>query len=258
VQVLQVRVIPCLLLSDRRLVKTLRFGAPRYVGDPINAVRIFNEKEADELIFLDISATEARREPNFELVAEIASEAFMPFAYGGGIRTLQHAQRLFSLGVEKVVLNSAALERPELIGEIATLSGRQSVVLCIDVVRTFFGHYQVASDRGRRKTGLDPVTWARRGVHLGAGEVVVQSVDQDGTLGGYDLDLTARVARAVNVPVVALGGAKSLGNMKQAVEDGGAAAVAAGSYFVFHGKHQAVLITYPPRAELEAILGEGK
>lgn len=253
---LRTRVIPCLLISNRGLVKTERFNQPRYLGDPINAVRIFNEKEVDELILLDISATAEERAPDFDLLTSIAGEAFMPFAYGGGVQTLEHALRLFSLGVEKVVLNSAALARPDLVSEIAALSGRQSVVVCIDVVRSFSGRYEVASKRGRQKTGIDPIEWAIRATDLGAGEIVVQSVDQDGRMRGYDVEIVGRVAKAVTTPVIALGGAASLQDMKRAVDAGGAAAVAAGSMFVFHGKHRAVLINYPQRAELEEIFGE--
>jgi cyclase len=238
-------------------VKTVRFEDARYIGDPINAVRIFNEKEVDELIFLDIGASARGMGPNLELLANIASEAFMPFAYGGGVRSCEDAQALFAIGIEKVVLNSGALRRPDLIGEIARAAGSQSVVVCVDVRRSWLGRYEVVTSEGRRrKTGLDAVAWARRATELGAGEVVVQSVDRDGTMQGYDLELLGRVAAAVNVPVVALGGASGLSDMRRAVEEAHVSAVAAGSLFVFHGKHRAVLITYPSPAELRATFGK--
>lgn len=252
---LRTRVIPCLLLRNGGLVKTVKFESPRYVGDPINAVRIFNQKEVDELIFLDISATAAGRGPNFDLIRDIASEAFMPFGYGGGVSSVDEVRRLVGIGVEKVVLNAAAVHRPELIGEAAEAAGSQSVVVSIDVKKSLLGRYEVVTHNGRRRTGLSPVDWARKAEALGAGEIVVNSVDRDGTMKGFDVALLRQVTAAVGVPVVACGGAGSLDDFAAAIREGGASAVAAGSMFVFHGKHRAVLITYPDYAELERRLG---
>ena len=247
---LNVRVIPCLLLRNGGLVKTIGFESPKYVGDPINAVRIFNDKEVDEIVFLDIEATPGGQGPNFELLADIASEAFMPFAYGGGITSPDQARRLFAFGVEKVVINSAADRAPRLVGEIAAAAGSSSVVASIDARCNWRGQYSVWVEGGRRNTGRDPVAWARELEREGAGEILLTSINRDGTQSGYDLELVRRVSDAVDIPVVAAGGAGSLAHMREAV-DCGASAVAAGSIFVFHGRHRAVLITYPERSDLE-------
>ncbi len=252
---LRTRVIPCLLLRNGGLVKTVKFGEAKYVGDPINAVKIFNEKEVDELVFLDITATAANRGPNFELIRDIATEAFMPFGYGGGITTIEQVASLVALGVEKVVLNTSVVERPEFIREAANLVGSSSVVVSIDVKRSLLGRYEVVTRNAGRKSGLDPIEWARRAADLGAGEVLLTSVDRDGTQKGYDLALLRQVTEAVSIPVIASGGAGSLDDFRAAVQEAGASAVAAGSLFVFHGKHRAVLITYPDYRELEKVFG---
>ncbi|MBK6348598.1 MAG: AglZ/HisF2 family acetamidino modification protein [Steroidobacteraceae bacterium] len=252
---LRTRVIPCLLLRNGGLVKTVKFGEAKYVGDPINAVKIFNEKEVDELVFLDITATAASRGPNFELIRDIATEAFMPFGYGGGITTIDQVASLVALGVEKVVLNTSVVERPEFIREAANLVGSSSVVVSIDVKRSLLGRYEVVTRNAGRKSGLDPIEWARRAADLGAGEVLLTSVDRDGTQKGYDLALLRQVTEAVSIPVIASGGAGSLDDFRAAVQEAGASAVAAGSLFVFHGKHRAVLITYPDYRELEKVFG---
>lgn len=241
---LQTRVIPCLLLRNGGLVKTVRFKDAKYVGDPINAVRIFNEKEVDELVFLDIAATPAGAGPGFEVIADIASEAFMPFGYGGGITTVDQVKRLFALGVEKVILNTAAAATPALVSDAAALAGSSSVVVSVDVRRSLLGKYSVWTRGGQLDLKRDPVSYAQEMERLGAGEILLNAIDRDGTMAGYDLDLIARVSAAVSVPVVAVGGAGGLEHLTQAVASG-AAAVAAGSLFVFHGKHRAVLITYP-------------
>lgn len=250
---LRIRVIPCLLLQKGGLVKTERFKDPRYVGDPINAVRIFNEKEVDELVFLDISASKEGRGPNLSLVEDIAGEAFMPFAYGGGIRQVDDAARVIGLGVEKVVLNSQALANPDLIEQMATRFGSQSVVVAIDVKRNWLGGYEVLSPSGRRATGRSPEAWAREVEERGAGEIFLTAIDRDGTRSGYDIPLVQRVTNSVGLPVIASGGAGKIDDFITAVRRGGASAVAAGSLFVFHGKHRAVLITYPSPSEMEAI-----
>lgn len=247
--ILRTRVIPCLLLRDGGLVKTVKFADARYVGDPINAVRIFNDKEVDEMAFLDIGANLSNRGPNFDVLADIASEAFMPFAYGGGISTTEQAKRLFALGVEKVILNSALADNPNLVSEVARLSGSSSVVVSVDVRRSLLGGCSVFTRSGQRDLRRDPVEYARTMEQLGAGEILLTAIDRDGTLNGYDLDLVERVANAVSIPVIACGGAGNLEHFREAV-DHGASAVAAGTLFVFHGRHRAVLITYPDSGAL--------
>lgn len=240
------RVIPCLLLRNTGLVKTVKFKDPTYLGDPRNIVKIFNDKDADELALLDITASAEQRGPKFELIQEIASECFMPMGYGGGITTVDQVKRLIGLGLEKVILNTAAVEHPRLIEEAAAFAGSQSVVVSIDVKRVgLFSRYEVFTCGGRRGTKLDPVQWAATAEKAGAGEILLNSIDRDGTMKGYDLDLIKQVAHAVTVPVVACGGASSVEDFVQAVRTGGASAVAAGSFFVFQGKHRAVLISFP-------------
>jgi imidazole glycerol-phosphate synthase subunit HisF len=249
---LQRRIIPCLLLKNRGLVKTIKFANPSYVGDPINAVKIFNDKEVDELVFLDISASQENRGPNFDLLADIASECFMPLGYGGGIRTIQDVKKILRIGVEKVILNTVAVENPNFIREAADSCGSQSVVVSIDVKKTLFGKYEVRIKNGSEKTKLDPVLFAQEAARLGAGEILLNSIDLDGTMSGFDTELISKVSKAVAVPVVACGGAGSLKDFTKAFHSG-AAAVAAGSFFVYHGPHRAVLITYPNPVELQKI-----
>ena len=244
------RVIPCLLLLDGGLVKTRKFSSPRYVGDPINAVRIFNDKEVDELVFLDISATRERRPPNYETVASIASECFMPFCVGGGIRELAQIESLLRLGVEKVALNSIAAENPAFVEAAARTFGSQSIVVSIDVKRTLFGASVVHTHGGAMSTGMKPAAYARRMEELGAGEILLTSIDCDGMMKGYDLELTSSVAAAVSVPVIACGGAGTMADLVTVTKEAGAAAAAAGSLFVYYGKHHAVLINFPARAAL--------
>jgi cyclase len=245
------RVIPVLLLRGAGLVKTVKFSAPVYVGDPINAVKIFNEKEVDELALLDITATPEGRAPALQTIAEIASESFMPLCYGGGIRDVQTMERVLGVGVEKISINTAAAEYSGLVSEAARAFGSQSIVVSIDVRRTMFGKYEVCTRSATRGTKEDPVSYARRMEESGAGEILLTSVDRDGMQQGYDLDLIKRVAAAVTVPVIAAGGAGSVAHLTSAVREGGASASAAGSMFVFQGKHRAVLITYPERSVLE-------
>ena len=247
---LHTRIIPCLLLQNGGLVKTIKFGSARYVGDPINAVRIFNDKGADELVFLDISATPQGRGPHFELLAEIASEAFMPFAYGGGITSVAQVRQLYALGIEKVVINTAAAANPQLITAAAELGGSSGVVASIDVKRNWRGKPEVFVAGGRKRIDADPVAYAQELAQLGAGEILLNAIHRDGTMDGYDLDLIRRVAPSVSVPVVAAGGAGSLDDLREAIRSG-ASAAAAGSIFVFHGKHRAVLITYPDEDDLD-------
>jgi imidazole glycerol-phosphate synthase subunit HisF len=244
------RVIPCLLIQRGRLVKTVRFRDPKYVGDPLNAVRIFNEKEVDELIFLDIDASTGNLNPDFDLVREIGAECFMPFAYGGGVHTMDQARRILASGAEKIVFSSAAIETPGLIELAAGEFGSQSVVVSINVKRTLFGRYCVFNSRTRKMLSTTPVQHACSIVQQGAGELLINDVDRDGTRQGYDPDLIRTVASSVEVPVIACGGAGSLGDLKTAIQRG-ASAAAAGTMFVLYGKHRAVLITYPDRSVLE-------
>ncbi|MBF8708233.1 imidazole glycerol phosphate synthase subunit HisF [Pseudomonas putida] len=239
------RVIPCLLLKDRGLVKTVKFKDPKYVGDPVNAIRIFNEKEVDELVILDISATAAKREPDFELLAEIAGECFMPICYGGGITKVEHAQKLFALGVEKVSINSASAESFGLVTAIAEMYGAQSVVGSIDCKKGLFGGYSVFTHNGSRDTKKTPLEFAKALEQAGAGEIFLNSIDRDGTQKGYDLSLISNVVNSVDIPVVACGGAGSVVDLNSVFEHCQVSAVSAGSLFVFHGKHRAVLISYP-------------
>lgn len=250
---LKTRVIPCLLLKNQGLVKTVKFKDPKYVGDPINAVRIFNEKEVDELIFLDITASYENRKPNFKLISDIASECFMPFSYGGGIRDLNDIREIFNLGVEKVVINSFAVENPSFIKKASDLYGSQSVVVSIDVKKTLLGKYEMHTAGGKKNLKLDPVTFAKQMEIMGVGEIFLNSIDRDGTMQGYDIELIKKVSESVNIPVIACGGAGKPEDFTDAVKKGGASAVAAGSMFVFHGKHRAVLINYPSIQVLESI-----
>lgn len=247
------RVIPCLLLRHGGLVKTLKFAKPKYVGDPINAIRIFNEKEVDELMVLDIAASKEHREPDYALIEQFAGECFMPLCYGGGIRTVEQARRLFALGVEKISLQTAALEDPSLITRIAERFGSQSVVVSVDVKQNWGGRHRLYSAATGKTLLLPWLDFLQQAVNAGAGEVVLNAVDRDGVMLGMDLDLIRKAANSVSVPLVAVGGVGSLEDIRMAV-DAGASAVAAGAFFVFHGPHRAVLITYPRYHELETLL----
>lgn len=249
---LKTRVIPCLLLRNSGLVKTFQFDNPKYVGDPINAVRIFNEKEVDEIVILDISATPEKREPNFELIKDLASQAFMPLAYGGGITNIYQIEKLFSIGIEKVVLNTIVGTNPNLIKQTVDIVGSSSVVVCMDVKSKMFGKPSVFNNSGKVDTKYDPIQFAQKIQDLGAGELIFNSIDRDGMQKGYDLSMIEKISQAIDIPLVALGGAATLEDFRKAV-DHGASAVAAGSMFVFHGKHKAVLITYPEYKKLESL-----
>jgi cyclase len=250
------RVIPCLLLKDFGLVKTIRFEDPTYLGDPINVVRIFNDKEVDELVLLDITATVERRKPRMKLISEIAGECFMPLGYGGGIRDLGDIREILALGIEKVIVNSYAVEKPAFIREATNVVGSQSIVVSIDVTKNRRGQYEVFTHSGRTGTGLDPVKHAKDMERMGAGELILTSIDRDGTMQGYDVELIRKVSEAIHIPLVACGGAASIHDLIDAVKAGGASAAAAGSMFVFQGRHRAVLISYPAPHELRAAFGE--
>lgn len=243
------RVIPVLLLKGKGLVKTTGYKDPRYIGDPINAVRIFNDLEADELVFLDISATHENRIISVDLVKQIGDEAYMPFAVGGGINTVSKAVELINAGAEKVVMNTVFWEKPDVVSQIAKTLGNQSVIVSIDINRTWLGKYRLFVKSGKLKTNLEPVIAARKAVDLGAGEIILNYIGNDGMMNGYNLDLIKQVSESVSVPVVASCGAGNLNHMAQAIENG-AHAVAAGSLFVFHGARKAVLVNYPEKSEL--------
>ncbi len=248
---ISVRVMPCLLLQGTRLVKTTQFRSPRYLGDPRNAVRIYNEKEVDELVILDIEASRHGRPVQFDLIQEIVSEAFMPVAYGGGLRNIEDARRMLQLGVEKVIFSTALTTDPDLIRRSSDEFGAQSVVACLDVRGG-----EIYTHSGTKPTGESAMNAAVRAEELGAGEILVNSIDRDGKMEGYDLGLLRSVSEAVRVPVVACGGAGQVEHFKEAVEEGGASAVAAGSMFVYFGRLRGVLINYPEQQELEAVLGK--
>lgn len=239
------RVIPTLLLRGDGLVKTRRFKDPVYIGDPINATRLFSDKEADEIVVLDIVAARERCEPNYDLIGEMAGEAFMPMAYGGGVRSVEQVRRLIRAGVEKVIVNTAAGQSVALIAEIAAEFGSQAVVGAIDVKRSLFGKPHVMVKAGTIGQATTPVEQAARLCESGAGEILLTSIDRDGQMGGLDIPLIKSVSTVVPVPVIAAGGAGTVDHLRAAINEGGAEAVAAGSMFVFHGRHRAVLINYP-------------
>jgi cyclase len=241
---------------EKGLVKTRRFDQPKYVGDPINAVKVFNEKQVDELIVLDIAASREGRGPDYEMIRNLAAECRMPLCYGGGIKTLEQAERVIAQGVEKVAISSAAIERPGLIAELAQVIGKQSVVVVLDVKLNADGRYEVFLDRGTQPTGLDPVKVAIDVGGRGAGEIVINSIDNDGEMSGYDLNLIAAVKGAVTVPLTALGGAGSLKDMSALISRFGVIGAAAGSMFVFKGVFRAVLISYPGPEDKDRMIRE--
>jgi cyclase len=243
------RIIPCLLLRNNGLVKTIKFRDSIYVGDPVNAVKIFNEKEVDELIFLDIDATRYNKEPSFELIQNIASECFMPFAYGGGIQSLNQIEKLIKSGAEKIIINTQAFLQRSFIHQAVDMFGSSTIVVSIDVKKGFFERNTVYIKGGTQDTGKNPVEYAVELEDLGVGEILINSIDRDGVMDGYDIELIKDIALAIKIPVIACGGAGKLSDFREAVIQGGASAVAAGSFFVFHGKRRAVLITYPSYKE---------
>jgi len=251
---LRPRIIPCLLVHEGGLVKTVRFKDPKYIGDPINAVKIFNEKEADELIVLDIDATATGSEPNFRLIAQFAAECRMPLCYGGGVKTAGQAKRIIGLGVEKVAISSAAIENPRLIAEIANEVGSQSVVVVIDAKKRLLGSHEAWTHNGKKNSGRSVIDVARQAAELGAGEIVVNSIDNDGLMSGYDLALARKVREATRLPMSFLGGAGSLADIGKLIAECGVVGAAAGSLFVFKGAYRAVLISYPAQAQKEDLV----
>ena len=256
---LRPRVIPTLLLRNESLVKTVQFGPFQYIGDPTNTVRIFNELEVDELVFLDITATVEGREPNVQLLAQIADECFMPLAYGGGVRTSAQAQAILGIGFEKVVVNSHAFDDPSFITSLAEHFGSQAVVASIDVKRDRVGQPTVRTRSGSVDTGLAPVAWARELEGRGAGEILLTAIDREGTWSGYDLELVREVAAGVGVPLIANGGAGSVEHVGEVIRNGGASAAGVGSMVVFQKQGMGVLVSFPSPAELkEAMAGSGR
>ncbi len=250
---LRPRIIPSLLYHDKGLVKTVNFKSPKYVGDPINAVRIFNEKQVDELAFFDIDATVLGKEPDYALIEKLANQSRMPLCYGGGVKTKEQAQRIFGLGIEKIALSSAIIQNPKLVTEIAERVGSQSVIVVFDIKKKVFGGYELYTHNGKKATGINPVKLAAEMQQLGAGEIIINSIDQDGSMKGYDMSLIEKITGVTSLPLTVLGGAGSLHDIEQVIEKHGVIGVAAGSLFVFKGPYKAVLINYPSQTEKNKI-----
>lgn len=246
---LRPRIIPSLLLHDKGLVKTVNFKSPKYVGDPINAVRIFNEKEVDELAFFDIDASVLNKEPDYVLIEKLANQSCMPLCYGGGVKTVEQAQRIFSLGIEKIALSSAIIDNPQLVAQIAERVGSQSVIVVLDVKKKLLGGYEIYTHNGKKATGINPVKFAKEIELLGAGEIIINSIDQDGVMKGYDMNLIDKIAESISIPLTVLGGGGSLADIEKVIDKHGIIGVAAGSLFVFKGPYKAVLINYPSQDE---------
>lgn len=252
---LRPRLIPCLLVQNQGLVKTRRFAEPKYVGDPINAVRIFNEKAVDELMVIDIDATAKGREPDYRMIANLASECRMPLSYGGGVSSCAQIERIIGLGVEKVALSSAALSRPALIEEAAARVGSQSIAVVLDIAKSgLLRRAEIVTHNGTRRTGIDPASFVCEATARGAGEIVINNVDRDGMMEGYDLDLVERLRSHTSLPMTILGGAGTLDHVAALWQQQGIIGAAAGSLFVFKGKYRAVLISYPNPVERAALL----
>lgn len=251
---LKTRVIPALLLESDALVKTKKFSNSYYIGDPVNTVRIFNELEVDELAFLDITATNEKRSPNLDILAQIANECFMPLSYGGGLNNFATVQAVFNIGFEKIILNSITHSNPEFITDVSEHYGRQSVVASMDVKKTFFGKYEVWSHSGTVNTKKDPTSWALKLQDYGAGELLLTCINREGTWEGYDVELVKKITSVLDIPVIAHGGAGNLNDISEVVHKGKASAVAVGSMVVFQKKGMGVLINFPDRNELEELL----
>lgn len=251
---LKTRIIPCLQLIDESLVKTVKFSKQQYIGDPINTVRIFNELEVDELCFLDIRASIQNRSPKIKILREIADECFMPLSYGGGIKSLDEAKEILSIGFEKIVINTQAYYDPTIVKRISGHFGSQSLIASIDVKKNVWGNYVVYIKDGTEKINMDPVEWAQKLENLGAGEILLTSIDRDGTWGGFDLEITKKIANSVNVPVIANGGAGKIEHIRDIVKNGYASAVGLGSMVVYQKEGMGVLVNFPDKIDLENIL----
>jgi imidazole glycerol-phosphate synthase subunit HisF len=250
------RIIPVLLLRNKGLVKSIKFKNHRYIGDPINAVKIFNDLKADELVFLDILASRENRTISLEFIKKVGEEANMPFAAGGGISTVEQIRNIIGAGAEKVIINTMAAKDPNFILSASETFGSSTIVVCIDVKKTFYGKEQTWIINGSKPTGSSPVDFAKLIEEKGAGEIIIQSIDRDGTMIGYDITLIRKISQAVRIPVIALGGAGNLGHLKQAYNEGYANGLAAGSIFVFHGARKGILINYPEKDEIFKLLFE--
>jgi cyclase len=246
---LRPRIIISLLIHDKGLVKTVNFKSPKYVGDPINAVSIFNEKEVDELAFFDIEATVLNKEPDYLLIEKLANQSMMPLCYGGGVKTVEQAQKIFGLGIEKIALSSAVIQNPQLVTLIAERVGSQSVIVVLDIKKKLLGGYEIYTHNGKKSTGIDPIKFAKELEQLGAGELIINSIDQDGVMKGYDMNLIDKIAEAITIPLTVLGGAGSITDIEKVIDKHGVIGVAAGSLFVFKGPYKAVLINYPNQLE---------
>jgi len=256
---LRPRITPCLLVRNGGLVKTVNFEKSKYVGDPINAVKIFNEKEVDEIIVLDIDASVQQKEPDYVLIRNLAAECRMPLCYGGGVKTVEHVERIIGLGVEKVAISSAAISHPEFIAEAAEVVGSQSIAVVMDVKKIKSQEeYELFIQNGRTPTGLTPVEFAKTAERLGAGELVINSIDCDGVMKGYDLDLVRRVREATHLPITVIGGAGSLMDIAALIKAMGVIGAAAGSLFIFKGRFRAVLINYPSRSEKDVLVAQAR
>lgn len=249
------RVIPCLLVHNRGLVKTTKFKDPKYVGDPINAVKIFNEKEVDELIVVDIDASIQNHEPDYKMIENLAAECRMPFCYGGGIKTVEQAQKIFNLGVEKIAISSIALEKPSTVEDMAKRVGNQSVVVVMDVrKKTLSSKYEIWTHNASKNTNINPIEFSQEMEKRGAGEIVINSIDYDGEMKGYDLNLIQKIRDSIHIPLTVMGGAGSLEDIGSVIKQHGVIGAAAGSFFVFKGKYRAVLISYPNKADKEELI----
>ena len=251
---LRSRIIPCLLIQNKGLVKTVNFKDPKYVGDPINAVKIFNEKEVDELIILDIDATKENRGPNLKMIKNLADECRMPFCYGGGITTVEQAVKIISLGAEKIALSYSALTNINLCQEIGDIIGNQSVVVVLDVKKKkIFGGYDIYTHNGTKKSNWKLNDLISKLEEIGIGEIVINSIDNDGLMQGYDLPLIESIREKCSMPITVIGGAGSIQHIKDLISKFKIIGAAAGSLFVFKGKYKAVLISYPNREERKPI-----
>jgi cyclase len=246
---LRPRIIPSLLYHDKGLIKTVNFKSPKYVGDPINAVRIFNEKEVDELAFFDIDATVFNKEPDYILIEKLANQSRMPLCYGGGVKTVEQAQKIFGLGIEKIALSSSAIQNPKLVTQIANRVGSQSVIVVLDIKKKLLGGYEIYTHNGKKSTGINPIQFSKELKDLGAGEIIINSIDQDGVMKGFDMHLIDKIAESISIPLTVLGGAGSLSDIEKVIEKHGVIGVAAGSLFVFKGPYKAVLINYPTQSQ---------
>jgi cyclase len=253
---LRPRIIPSLLLHDKGLVKTVNFKSHKYIGDPINAVRIFNEKEVDELAIFDIDATVLNKEPDYILIEKLANQSRMPLCYGGGVKTVQQAQKIFGLGIEKIALSSAVIQNPQLVTDIADRVGSQSVIVVLDIKKKLLGGYELYTHNGKKPTGINPIKFAKELESVGAGEIIINSIDQDGMMKGFDLSLIDKIAETITIPMTVLGGAGSISDIKKVIDKHRVIGVAAGSLFVFKGVYKAVLINYPSREEKDLLIHE--